>query len=415
MSNNRVKSNQSNRSNQSNQSNRSTRSNQSNQSNRQTNVNKQKRIDPFVLQNDQSSTILNYLQNHCSLRTTEMKNLKNKMFMGYTLTDYEIHKRHMPLTILERQTDMKNKEQSIQKLLLDETIQIPLYVMEYIVLHAEKPDIVKMAIWRCENKDQLKEIFGLAYMYNNITLFSALLNICEKKGVIASFTFNFLEALEYSVKHGLVDIFTKIIDYIRDVYQETSKQIVDYDMVFKKAIESHKLFPFEILIKCENVNKQQIMTYMKDQSKKTYYGNEEFSLSVFKLIFNSKDYLERVPFNVSYTSEIIKKGSCYMKFYMPLFTMKRFIRTILLLKLLSFEAYNPIMEQLIKFFVNDLHEMKKNLLGEESLNWLFKRIKNSTFEGFWWDIFLERESQYREFGNFYYNIFMVKIDSHIYL
>lgn len=144
MSNNRVRSQpkskiQSDRPNQG--QNQSQNHQQSRQQKNNTNRNKQycrNTNNLFVLSNDQSITVLNYLQRHFDLRITEIKNFKSKIFGACLLTDYELQHRCMPSTTLEIQTDMKNKEQQIQKLLLDRQIQIPYHIIEYIILFSTK-------------------------------------------------------------------------------------------------------------------------------------------------------------------------------------------------------------------------------------------------------------------------------------
>lgn len=225
-----------------------------------------------------------------------------------------------------------------------------------------------------------------------------------------SMTFNLLEALEYSVEQECVKIFTLIINYVNDVFDENRIQIVNYDSIFQTAINEHKYFPFEILAERNNINKQHILDCLKDQSKKTYYGNEFYSVNIFKLIFES------IPINLTYTLEIIKSGTTSLKFHMPLFMIKRFIRIILLLNSGQFnnnryvfpnDIVSIITEQVIKLCGIDLHEIIKNQLCDESFLWLFDRIKNhKMFEGFWWESFLERESDYMVFGEFYYTKFI---------
>jgi hypothetical protein len=376
---------------------------------------RQRKKKRLVLSNDQPITVLEYLHHHYKLRMIEIEKVTLENFGAYLMNDFEIQNHFMRCTTRERHTDIKNKEQEIQKLLLDTRIHIPYHIIEYIILHSTNEGTIKMAINRCENKHQLIDNFKIAYTYDNVLIFSALLNSCEKNGIDFLTTFNLLEALEFSIEHERVEIFTLIINYAKSVFEKLHIQLVDYDMIVQKAIDKHKYFPFKILAEC-NINKQHIIDCLKDQSKKAYYGNELYSISIFKLIFDSNNYLESIPINLTYTMEIIKSGSRDLKFHMPLFMIKRFIRIILLLNSGQFndnrytlpnDILAIITKQIIKLCDIDLHEITNNQFCDESFMWLFNRIKNHrTFDGFWWDSFLERESNYMAFGEFYYTRFI---------
>jgi len=225
-----------------------------------------------------------------NLHNKQLLRIDNKEISNGWITRYELEQKLNTYSNLE--DFVHNKYPFIKSLLFDNSIEISFDLLYCIIQFSKNSDIIGIALDKITDISQLNSLYIFSYRYNKCLVFVKLMNMCKKRNMyFIEKHFNFMEGISYSIEYGFQELFNEMIEFINYLQQNTTKPIIEYNMLMQVALCKQQIFAFDVLIHNLFIDPYIHIDHLKHYINEIYYGWSFYISYMLNTLINSNKYV----------------------------------------------------------------------------------------------------------------------------